>query len=81
MAKTTFRYIFVTEDGDALTTDDAELAGRAGEDGTTLVIDLVSRMATFDSAVTELKTADSNDWPDDADEDDEDEDEDEDEKA
>ena len=77
MAKTTFRFLFVTEDSDVLTTDDHDLASKAGGDGTTLVIDLVNRTATFDGSASELRAADPNDWPDDEDEDEDEEDEDE----
>jgi len=75
MAKTQFRYLFVTVDGDVLTADNHGLADRAGSDGTTLVIDLADKTSTFDGAATPFREANAADWPDDEDEDEDEDDE------
>ena len=57
-----FSYYLVKEDGDVEGTNDSEIAEAASKDGSTVVIDTRTGVATFDSEPTDIKTAERGDW-------------------
>lgn len=68
-----YAYYLVTEDGDVLGTNERDIVRFAGDDGITLVIDIVAGTTTFDGNKASIEEAKSEDWRDDEDEDEDDE--------
>jgi hypothetical protein len=57
-----FKYYLVLDSGDVEGTNDADVALAACKDGSTIVIDYETGVATFDGETSGIEEADPSDW-------------------